>query len=236
VSAALDSAVEGLGDDPGAHSLQPAGVELAFAQDVEPQRRVPEEALALRLRQQAEVGAVLAVPNLGLRQLRDIDALPLEEGGHLLAGGKPDHPRARQVAEGEVAPGIVLRHVGSAEGGGGEGPQRVDESGVDPHRAVELVGGHREPRLVRLLEVVQPAPVRDPGARQTWPAAEITAPRREQEQEVERSSAEVEDRVPVVLPADHRVPEPEGGHRELDRHRRHIGGGNAHLELPSSRC
>ena len=40
VVAALDRAVERLGDDPRADALQPALVELGLAQDVEPERRI----------------------------------------------------------------------------------------------------------------------------------------------------------------------------------------------------
>ena len=42
--ASLDRAVEGLGDDARADPLQLAAVELGLAQDVEPQRRVLEQA------------------------------------------------------------------------------------------------------------------------------------------------------------------------------------------------
>jgi hypothetical protein len=41
--APLHGAVEGLGDDAGADSLQLAPVELGLTQNVEPERRVPEE-------------------------------------------------------------------------------------------------------------------------------------------------------------------------------------------------
>ena len=40
---------------------EPAAVELGLAQDVEPERRVPEERVALRLRQRVELGAAVAV-------------------------------------------------------------------------------------------------------------------------------------------------------------------------------
>ena len=48
--AALHRAVERLRDDAGADAAEPPAVELGLAQDVEPQRRVLEQRLALGLR------------------------------------------------------------------------------------------------------------------------------------------------------------------------------------------
>jgi hypothetical protein len=76
--------MEGLGDDPGAHAPRRAAAELGLAQDVEPERRVPEERISLRLGEPAEVGAVVAVAGLGLRERRHGDAPVPEEPGHLL--------------------------------------------------------------------------------------------------------------------------------------------------------
>ena len=86
-----------------------------------------------------------------------------------------------------------------------------------------------------LAEVVEAAEVGDPVARQPRVAAEVAARRREGEQEVERAAAVVEDLVPVVGGADHRVAQPEAGDRELDRHRRHVGRRRADLEHLAAR-
>ena len=80
------------------------------------------------------------------------------------------------------------------------------------------------------LEVVEAAEVGDPVARQLEAAAEVAAGGREREQQLEAAEAVVEDLVPVVGGADHRVAEPEGGDAELDRHRRHVGGRGPDLE------
>ena len=153
-----------------------------------------------------------------------------QEARHLLAGGQLDHPRAREIAEGEVRARVVERDGGPAERAGGEVGQRVGDARVDAHRPVELRGRDGEVGVAALLEVVQPAEVGDPVAGQPRPAAQVAAGGGEQEQQVQRARAVVEARVPVVGGADHRVPEPVGGDRELDRHGRDVGRRRADLE------
>jgi hypothetical protein len=108
--------------------------------------------------------------------------------------------------------------------------QRIDDRRVDPHRAVELGSRHLEVRLVRLAEVIEAPEVRDPDARQARVAAEVAAQSGEGEQQLERAAAVVEDGVRVVAAAHHRMAEPEGGHGELDWHRRDVRGRGSDLE------
>ena len=101
---------------------------------------------------------------------------------------------------------------------------------VDRLREVELARRHAEVVVAGLLEVVEAAEVGDPVARQVQVAAEVAAGGREREQQLEAAEAVVEDLVPVVGGADHRVAEAERGDAELDRHRRDVGRRRADLE------
>ena len=177
--------------------LELAAVELGLAQDVEPERRVGEQSLALGpvpagsgRRRSCRRGSA---PSSASSRSR-----PCSSGTWPSAGrSRVHHLRPGEVAEGEVAAG--RRRPGTAaERAGGQVLQRVDERGVDPHSAVELGRRHDQAGLVRVLEVVEAAEVGDPvlgrrGRRRG---------RRSAAEKVNSSSrvpaAEVEDLVPVV--------------------------------------
>ena len=96
--------MEGLGDEPAADARHAPVVELGLAEDVEPQRRVLREGVALGGVQAAQVGPLaVAVEDLRLREGLDVEAPRPHVGGHLLAGRQLQHPRPGEVAEGEVA-------------------------------------------------------------------------------------------------------------------------------------
>ena len=106
-----------------------------------------------------------------------------------------------------------------AERAGRQVAERVREPGVDAHRVVDVAAGRRQPGMPARREVVHPPPVRDPGAGQADVAEHVAAGAREHEQQVQAAVGAGEAPVPVVGLADHAVTQPEGGDRELDRHR-----------------
>ena len=93
VLAPFHRAVERLRHDARADAGQLAAVQLCLAEDVEPERRVGQDALPLCLGEASEIGTAVSVTKLRLGQLRDRDALALQERDHLLPGGEPDHVR-----------------------------------------------------------------------------------------------------------------------------------------------
>ena len=220
--AALHRAVERLGDDPGADARQLAAVQLGLAEDVEPERRPGDEASrsvcvrALRARRRAG-----AVADLRVREGLTFTPLLFRNVAICWPVASVHHVRPRQVAEGEV--------VRSGPGGGPAAADRsrrqvasgFDELRVDPHRPVELgCRARRRSSRPASAEVVEPAEVGDPDARQLVVAAEVAARRRRSRTAGRACPAVVEVHVPVVGRADHAVAEAVGGDRELDRHRR----------------
>ena len=100
-----------------------------------------------------------------------------------------------------------------------------------PRARLAAPGGRLEVRPAHRREGVEATEVGDPVARQRAVALgeEPTGPR-ELEEELEGSGGAGEPLVPVVAAPDHRVAQPEGGDRELDRHRRHRERVGADLE------
>ena len=224
--AALHRPVEGLHDQARADAGQPAVVELGLAQDVEPERRVREEGVALRVGEAVELGRALptgAVAQLSLGQRRHRYAGRAQERRHLLAARQAQHPGPQQVAEGQVgADGARVRRA-TAERTDGQRRRAGRSSRVSIRRArLNSPAGGFSSSSPDLREAVHAGASR----RSSWTAVSGSPPRSplvagEEEQQVEAPATVGEPRVPVVGVADHRVPEPEGGDRELHRHRRH---------------
>ena len=228
VAAALDRAVEGLGDDPRADAGQAAAVELGLAQDVEPQRRVLEERRALRRRRarrgsrrrsrrgSAPWSAAVTRDALGLHEL----AIPCPVASlTIFARARLRNARLAMIASagGEVAPNEP----------GGSAASGFDQQRVDPHRLVGLRGRHLQRRLALNSYSRRQSAIQLLGSREPLPRNPLVP--------VKRTAGPAcpgrcRTRVPVVRAADHAVPEPERRDRELDRHRRHVRRRRADLE------
>ena len=171
------------------------------------------------------------VAELGLGQRRDRHALAAQEGGHLLAAGErapsAARTRLRKARLARIVPWSAARRRRSRPAARESG----STSRVSMRRArLNSPARRLEVGVADLREAVEPAPVGDPVRRQRRVAAEVAAGAGEEEQQLEGARAAREDGVPGVGLADHRVPEPEGADRELDRHRRHAQRVGARLD------
>ena len=158
--AALHRPVERLADDARADAAQLAVVELRLAQDVEPQRRVGHQRVALRLGQLVERRRRCRRCGSG-RSSASSGSGPCSSGTSTICW---------PVASFTILARMRLRNARLASrrraGAGQARASGLHEPRVDAHRAVELGGRHGEVRPAGLVEVVEPAEVGDPGARQ----------------------------------------------------------------------
>ena len=202
--------------------VQLALVELRLAEDVEPERRVVEQRVSLSRVQRGEARRrrcrswICAFVSL-------FTATPL-----LLAGTSPSAAPSRASPCSRAA-GCGTRDCSPAR----DRRRAAIASGLTSFVSIRiallnLAAGTTSAGLHRreLAEVVEPAEVRDPDARDR--AGQAAAQVRELEQLRERRARE--DLVPAVGRPHHAVPEPERGDRELDRHRRDARRRGADLE------